>query len=483
MDVQNLIHKSQLPTQLQWREFESNRLLLEPRKQVVAIVFRLIATLALIRYAPFVLVTVWVVLIFGSNFWMQRFIHTYEQLLSKQPYLSMMTPALEAVVRGYKKAWLINCLIWGFLSFLSQFWLPDAPRLVCAVILNALMFFSITRTCADRRLMHRVSALLVTSQFVFVVLRFVIFNDSFPARVDDADRFIAYTFYFCLMAYLLWAVGDRFNQIHLQRLDVEYSKLQIIETLSESQYQLRIEQEALVSANKLVQQFYSGAAHDLRQPVYAMQLYTAMLSDDPSQNTHLLPKIAQSCIGINDMFNTLFDYQQTHMYDTDLVEKDICIQDTFKNLALHFQPIASGKGLQIRFRPMDGSIRMVPLYLVRILSNLIANALRYTSQGGVLVSARKTQTNFRFEIWDTGIGIDDSNMQKIFNEFYKVNHKKANYLGLVVEKTHHEGLGLGLAIVKKLSSRLKDTDILVRSRLGRGTVFTFTVPLDRFKVL
>lgn len=274
-----------------------------------------------------------------------------------------------------------------------------------------------------------------------------------------------------MMGYLLWVVGNRFNLIHMQRLDSEYAKLQLIETLNQNKTQLHLEQQALTASNKLVQQFYSGAAHDLRQPVYAMQLYTSMLADDPSLTKALLPKITQSCDAINDMFNTLFDYQQTHMNDTELAEKDISISEVFKSLALHFQPIAAGKGLQIRFRPMTGTVTMVPLYLTRILSNLIANALRYTNSGGVLVAVRKTRGGIRFEIWDTGIGIDDSKLKHIFNEFYKVNKVDVA----------NDGLGLGLAIAKQLSMRVDQTDISVKSRLGRGSLFTFTVPLERYK--
>jgi signal transduction histidine kinase len=280
-------------------------------------------------------------------------------------------------------------------------------------------------------------------------------------------QLFAYTFYLLLTWYLLWVVGNRFNQIHEQRLDFEYSKLQLIENLSRSQRQLYTEQQALVNANALVQQFYSGAAHDLRQPVYAMQLYTEMLSDDPTQAAVLLPKISQSCSSINTMFNTLFDYQQIHMDDAHLLEKDLNIAETFKNLALHFQPIASAKGLHIRFRPIEGSVTMKPLYLLRIMSNLIANAIRYTSKGGVLVGVRKTKSHLSFEIWDTGIGIDDSIKQSIFNEFYKVNKMELE----------NDGLGLGLAIVKQLATRIDQADISVRSFVGHGSVFKFRLPL------
>jgi signal transduction histidine kinase len=467
-DAPNEENQSALPSQQQWQAFESNRLLLEPRKQVISSIFRLIAAAALVMYVPLALVAAWVVLIFGANFWMRRFILAYSELLRETPNLSFMTPAMEAIVSGYKQAWLINCLIWGFLSFLSQMWLPEVPNLICVAILNALMFLSITRTCVDYVLMHRVSAILVVSQLLFALLHYYL---AFGDGGGDLQRLGIYFMYAVLVGYLLWVVGNRFNQMHKIRLDFEYSKLQLIETLNQHEAQLQVEQQALVASNKLVQQFYSGAAHDLRQPVYAMQLYASMLSDDPSLGKALLPKITQSCESINDMFNTLFDYQQTHMNDTDLSEKDISIQEILKSLALHFEPIATGKGLTIRFKPISGAVTMAPLYLTRILSNLIANALRYTNTGGVLVAARKTRAGIQFEVWDTGIGIEDSKLKNIFNEFYKVNKLDIK----------NDGLGLGLSIVKQLSLRVENTEIEVKSRLGRGSLFRFVVPLERYK--
>jgi signal transduction histidine kinase len=469
-----------MPPIQQWHQLESSRLLLEPRKQVLSVLFRLLATVTLIFRTPLVVVAVWTLLIFGANAWIRYLIVAYRTESTANPNKMTMTSTMSQITQRFKIVWLCNSFIWSMLIFISQVWLPSPLRILCIAILNSLMFLSLTRTYVDRVFMHQVSVTFIVSQLLFLVF-------SFELSLADAmlpERAAIYTVYLLLTAYLLWLVGNRFNHTHKLHMDADYVKLQLIETLNQSKAQLRLEQQALVASNSLVQQFYSGAAHDLRQPVYAMQLYTAMLAEDPSQNTYLLPKITQSCIAINDMFNALFDYQQTHMHDNDLVEKDINIQDTFRSLALHFQPIASGKGLQIRFKPIQGYVTMVPLYLVRILSNLIANALRYTSTGGVLVSARKTHSGLRFEIWDTGIGIDEANLTKIFTEFYKINTNDNN-AGLSVEEPGHagssnEGLGLGLSIVKQLSARLDKTDISVKSRLGRGSVFIFNIPLERY---
>jgi signal transduction histidine kinase len=456
-----------LPSQQQWREQESNHLLFTRGKLFMPTLLRLMATAALVSYAPIILTATWVVLTFSVSFWMRSLSIKYNSLFNAKPKSIDVTAPMGHIVRMYKRATFSTCIVWCGLSFLSQIWLPTNIRVACMVILNAVMFIALSQTYADRVLMQRVIAIFLSAQLLFALLRL-----SMTGFENEAFLQISiYCIYLILMGFLLWSVGNRFNQIHIQRLDSEYSKLQLIETLNQSKTQLNMEQQALVASNKLVQQFYSGAAHDLRQPVYAMQLYTSMLLNDPDLDKVLLPKIEQSCISINDMFNTLFDYQQTHMNDTELASKDINIRETFKSLALHFQPTAAAKGLQIRFKPMEGSITMVPLYLARILSNFITNALRYTNTGGVLVAARKTREGIRFEIWDTGIGIEETKTQQIFNEFYKINK-------IDVE---NEGLGLGLAIARQLCARVPNALITVQSRVGRGSVFKFTVPIYLFK--
>lgn len=94
------------------------------------------------------------------------------------------------------------------------------------------------------------------------------------------------------------------------------------------------------------------------------------------------------------------------------------------------------------------------MLLERILRNLISNAIRYTRQGGVLVAARRRAGAVSLEVWDTGIGIHDSELERIFEEFYQVGSGRA-------------GLGLGLAISRRLCDLL-GYRMQVDSRPGRG---------------
>lgn len=457
----NDVRQTKLPTKDQWYALESNRELLEPRTPVVATLFALSLATLLILHSPAALVVAWIFLIFGVNLWILHLIRAYSTLLVAQP--SFMTDQMTRIAQQYRAVWYVHCSVSGLSSFLSQVWLSDVPRVVCVVILNALMFFVITRTYVNRQLMHRSSAIFIGLLFFSAVLRLALNQNNERAII----YFFAFTFFLGLTWYLLWMVGNRFHQIHLQRLDSEYSKLQLIESLGHSQQQLRLEQQALIGANSVIQQFYSAAAHDLRQPVYAMQIYTQMLTDDPSRLQILLPKISQSCSSINAMFNTMFDFQKMHSYDMHLEKTQVNIAETFQNLALHFEPLASAKNLHLRFKPLRGFVTIEPLYLIRILSNFISNAIRYTSTGGVLVGVRKTKTHVSFEVWDTGIGIDHAVKDQIFIEFFKVNHSDIK----------NENLGLGLAIVKQLTARIEGADILVQSKLVRGSVFKLQLPI------
>ena len=134
MEEQTINHKNHLPTQKVWNKIESNRLLLEPRPQIISTIFRLVAMAALAMHAPLVLVAVWVIIIFSTNYWMRSLIATYSALLKAKPNPFFGTTQMASVVQSYKQAWLLNCMVWGGLSLISQIWLSDVPRFICIAI-------------------------------------------------------------------------------------------------------------------------------------------------------------------------------------------------------------------------------------------------------------------------------------------------------------------------------------------------------------
>jgi len=134
-----------------------------------------------------------------------------------------------------------------------------------------------------------------------------------------------------------------------------------------------------------------------------------------------------------------------------------------------YVPECGQKNLTLRLHCKPGlKARTDAALLERILRNLIENAIRYTDRGGLLIGAFRRGDRLRIDIVDSGIGIPADKLAHIFEEFYQVANPA---------RDQKQGLGLGLAIVRRLT-RLIGADVQVRSREGRGTRFTVTVPVD-----
>jgi hypothetical protein len=109
--------------------------------------------------------------------------------------------------------------------------------------------------------------------------------------------------------------------------------------------------------------------------------------------------------------------------------------------------------------------------LKSVLMNLVSNAIKFTTKGGVLISARQRGEHVLFQVWDTGIGIKEEEIEMIFNDFYQIDNP---------QRDRTKGLGLGLSIAKRALA-LFDGKIVCRSQLGRGSVFAFHLPTDNLQ--
>lgn len=228
-------------------------------------------------------------------------------------------------------------------------------------------------------------------------------------------------------------------------------------------------QEAEV-ANRAKTQFFAAASHDLRQPLHAMGLFAEALRQrsHDEQAIQLVSSINGAVDALEGLFSELLDIARIDTGGVQTVPEHFNAGEVFRRLRLHFEPSAFEKGLALRFRGGARNAFADPLLVERILRNLVANAIRYTDDGSVLVSCRKRGGRLLFQVWDTGVGIGESERERVFEEFYQVPRRDA-------VPAQRKGLGLGLAIVKRLAA-LIEAPVSLRSAPGRGTVFTFEVP-------
>ncbi len=245
--------------------------------------------------------------------------------------------------------------------------------------------------------------------------------------------------------------------------------------------QLRVEagvaeaaRRAAEAANQAKTQFFAAASHDLRQPLHAMGLFAEALrqkSRDP-EVASLVNSINESVDALEGLFGELLDITRIDTGGVDVRPEPVRMRELFGRLRLHFEPTAFEKGLMLSFHGEQRVAHTDPVLLERVLRNLVSNAIRYSDDGGVLVSCRPRAGRLLLQVWDSGIGISPPSLLRIFDEFYQVQSARP------LQAHHRKGLGLGLAIVKRLT-QLMGTDITVRSRVGHGTVFSFEVPLGR----
>jgi signal transduction histidine kinase len=262
----------------------------------------------------------------------------------------------------------------------------------------------------------------------------------------------------------LEVLGEQFNRMagHLQD---SYANLE--RKVAERTHQLE-------AANLSKSRFIAAASHDLRQPLQALGLFVAQLRGRVSagERERIVDHVGTAVGEMNELFNALLDVSKL---DAGVVAPSLSefpISHLLQRLETTFTGAAHEQGLRLRVVSSGAWVRSDMILLERILLNVVSNAVRYTSHGGVVVGCRQRGGRLRIEVWDSGPGIPEDQRQKIFAEFYQLAKPGRNRGGAI---------GLGLAIVDRLC-RLLDHPIELTSSLGRGSRFTVIVPTFRVLV-
>jgi signal transduction histidine kinase len=231
---------------------------------------------------------------------------------------------------------------------------------------------------------------------------------------------------------------------------------------------------ALEAASVAKARFLAAASHDLRQPLYALTLFSSGLAVDEYDPVRL-NRIAhiQECVeALDHLFSELLDLSRLETGAMPAVLRDVPLDAVFEEVSVNFRMVAEQHDLRLVVRTTGLWVRCDRTMVARILNNLVSNALRYTRCGGVLVGARRRlDGTVRVDVWDTGLGIGPEHLQHIFDEFYRV--ESGPEAGR--PESTRRGLGLGLSTVQRLAGLL-GTRATVRSQPGRGTLFSITLP-------
>lgn len=226
-------------------------------------------------------------------------------------------------------------------------------------------------------------------------------------------------------------------------------------------------QEAEI-ANRHKSRFVAAAVHDLLQPLNAARMFVAALRSHvrTDQGLRIATQVDQSLAAQDAILGSLLDIARLESGNLEVQRRDFLLATLLQAVGSEAAIVAQARGLQLQIVPTHAVVRSDVALLRRVLQNFLANAIRYTNRGRVLLGCRRCGEQLRIEVHDQGPGIPESQQRAIFEEFRRLDNGGSG----------DRGAGLGLAIVERIG-RLLDHPIGLHSTLARGSVFWITVPL------
>ncbi len=278
----------------------------------------------------------------------------------------------------------------------------------------------------------------------------------------------AYALY--LMALMIMAAFCVHHYRLVQQSKRAQEQARELEREREHNQRLQEVNESLIQANRLKDEFLANTSHELRTPLTAILGFTHILQEElPEHFQELLDPIESNSERLLHTLNSLLEVARLRAGTLELDRHPLNIGNKAAEVLRLLAPLAQQGGLAL-----DLERSPKPLYanldghcFEQILNNLVGNAIKFTEKGGVTVTVKEQGGRVAVHVRDTGIGIDESFIPFLFDEF------KQESTGLA---RSHEGNGLGLTITARLVE-LMDGEIEVQSEKGVGSVFTVFFPL------
>lgn len=266
-----------------------------------------------------------------------------------------------------------------------------------------------------------------------------------------------------LICFVLYS-GRRLSEVVVMAVTRDAQNERLVARLKSEKSRAESERRAVAAASERRAKFFAGANHDLRQPLQAMGIYLQILQMQSTPETKdVIAQLGATAQNISTLVEQLLEVSRIETGHLDVKMENVSVAELFAELAAEFAPVAASKGFFFLTRPLPLTVHTDPLFVKRILTNLITNAIRYSRKPGskiVLAARRLRNGRITIGVYDQGPGISEEDRHRIFEAFYRGEAGK-----------HSEtGYGLGLSIVSGLAKRL-GIPITVGSRLGRGSVF------------
>ena len=344
---------------------------------------------------------------------------------------------------------LVSGLLWGYAAWL--FYIPDAGSALM------LLYVLIVGTAAGAVM---ISSFWITGYLAYAIPSVALTAISLFFYGDLNERITGLLLFLLLV--MLVGVAFKSRAQGYAAIRLRFENLDLVEKLAE-------EKNRAEDANRAKTKFLAAANHDLRQPVHALSLLSFALKDELSSDhgKAVYSQLDQTVSNLNNLLESLLDLSQLESGAVKIQNSYIDLIEISEQLKSEFLSLCQKKGLSFNVRAVNKTVKTDHTLLMRLLRNILSNAVRYTEHGRILLSFRVQCDQVAIQVWDTGVGINPVDQDNVFREFYQACDKS---------RKSEEGLGLGLSICQKISSLL-DLKIDLSSTPGKGTVFTVWVPL------
>lgn len=224
------------------------------------------------------------------------------------------------------------------------------------------------------------------------------------------------------------------------------------------------EKEKAERANEEKSRFLAAASHDLRQPLYALNLYLGAMRNqimDGENFQKLIEKALASSDALTALLESLMDISRMDSGEYSVEEKTVNLKSLVEQVVNQHQALADEKSLLMTYHAENQSIQTDPVLFTRVLRNLIVNALQHSRATKLSINASVQNEKVVVEVSDNGCGIARSDQQQVFLEFLQLENP---------ERDRAKGLGLGLAIVKRICNLL-GAEVSLESQPNQGCCF------------
>ena len=265
------------------------------------------------------------------------------------------------------------------------------------------------------------------------------------------------------------ANGEFAGKIRVDSRAAEFQDL--AESLNRASDAFREKIEELERMTRLQSEFIGNVSHEVRNPIFSISGYLEALGTpglDDKQQKMYAEKALTNLNRLQNLFNDLIDIARLE-YREDLINRSVFdLKDLVNEVAEMLRPKAEEKDLDLQADVPQFYVHADRSRVRQVLRNLIENGIAYTSSGSVRCRVQRRLDKVRIEVVDTGQGIDEDHLDRIFERFYRVDPDRSRESG---------GTGLGLSIVKQIL-QAHGEDIHVESTKGRGTRFWFELPYE-----